>query len=105
MPWTDVLRKIIKSILTIPLSSSQAERGQVKSLKLSYIFNFSFSVMNYIKANKRRSSLSPNSLANLVRIRESGPKSVLKLNAVAISEIWLEKHRIPKKKPDDQEGI
>ena len=32
MPWTDDLRKIIKSILTIPLSSSQAERGQVKSL-------------------------------------------------------------------------
>ena len=61
--------------------------------------------MNYIKDNKRRSSLSPNSLENLVRIRESGLKSVLKLNAVAISEIWLEKHRIPKKKPDDQECI
>ncbi len=64
--WGQQIKRLIESVLSIPIGSSSCERG--------------FSSMNYIK-DKKRSHLNLLNLENLLRIKDIGPKNVKEFDA------------------------
>lgn len=75
--WQTNTKKLINTILVLPVGSAEAERG--------------FSIMNYIKS-KRRARLLPETLDHIMRIRINGPE-VKKFAARKYAKAWVnEKH-------------
>ena len=72
LPWTNELKYMIRSILSIPVASADAERG--------------FSILKHIKYD-RRSSLSATTLDALLRIRINGP-DVKNFNDYTYARFW-----------------
>ena len=64
--WTDRTRRLIQTILVLPIGSAEAKRG--------------FFVMNHIK-NKRRSRLTPAHMQDIMRIRLNGVNELEKFPA------------------------
>jgi hypothetical protein len=75
--WGSDIKRIIESVISIPIGSSSCERG--------------FSNMNYIK-NKRRSNLVLKNLENLVRVKINGPKSLPEFDAPYYALEWSKSH-------------
>lgn len=75
--WTEKTKRIIQTILVIPVGSAEAERG--------------FSIMNYIKTS-RRSSLTPERLDELMRIRINGPNKIEEFSSMKYAEEWVKNH-------------
>ena len=74
-----VIRRIILKVLSIPIGSSEAERG--------------FSIMNHIKT-KRRSSLSAPYLEAMMRIRNNGPDELEEIRAMEYARKFAEAHSL-----------
>lgn len=78
--WTPLTRKLVHTVLVIPVGSAEAERG--------------FSIMNHIRGDGRRSRLSPKHLEDIVRIRTNGPDRIEEFPAVKYAKIWIEKNHM-----------
>lgn len=72
LPWTKELKFIMRSVLTIPIASADAERG--------------FSILKHIKYD-RRSSLSATTIDALLRLRINGPE-IKHFNAYPYALYW-----------------
>ena len=76
LKWNDKadLRHLIHHVLVIPVSSSDVERG--------------FSILQHIKA-VRRSSLKPETIDALLRIRVNAKQSLETFNAEKMAQRWI----------------
>lgn len=84
--WKGNVRKLIWTVLSIPISSAEAERG--------------FSTLNNIR-NPRRSSLSPAHMNDIMRIKLNGPDEIEKFIAVKYARKWVDNHM----RTDDSRGV
>ena len=81
------LRKLVTKVMTIPLSSADAERG--------------FSTLFHIRSSKR-SRLTPEHLESYLRLRLNGPKEISKFQAVTYAQAWKTDNKML---TDSREGI
>ncbi len=77
LPWTFQTEHIIRSILSLPISATECERG--------------FSVMKYIK-DEKRANLIPENLEAQLRCKINEPKDERKFNANYYAQAWLEEN-------------
>lgn len=84
--WGDNIRKLVETVLVIPISSAEAERG--------------FSVMNHVR-NDRRKRLSGEHLEDIMRIKLNGPDDISRFGAAKYADWWV---RAGKMKTDDPLG-
>lgn len=75
--WTPKTKKLIQTILVLPVGSVEAERG--------------FSVMNHIK-NKRRSRLTPAHMQDIMRISLNGVDELEKFPATRYARKFIKNH-------------
>lgn len=73
----DTLQRLLKIVITLPVSSAEAERG--------------FSIMKHIKYD-RRNRLSPSHLNDMMRIRINGPP-INEWNPKKYVTNWLKQHK------------
>ena len=73
IPWENVIKELIYTILIIPVGTSDIKRG--------------FSVLNHF-LTKRRSVLSTTHIEDITRIRVNGP-SISTFNPVPYALHWL----------------
>jgi len=85
--WSEQMRKLIRTILVLPIGSADAER--------------SFSIMNHIRTS-RRSRLKPENLESLMRVRMNGPKDLDTFRARDYADLW---YKAGHKRSDDPSGI
>lgn len=81
--WKPNTKKLIYTILSLPIASADAERG--------------FSIMNHIRTS-RRSRLGPESLDALMRVRINGPNNIDRFAASKYAKKWIEENHM---KTDD----
>lgn len=74
--WTDRTKKLINTVLVLPIGSADAERG--------------FSIMNHIKS-PRRAQITTNHLNDMLRIRINGPNDINKFGPRKYAQIWINK--------------
>jgi hypothetical protein len=74
LPWNDKMKFAIKMILSIPLSSAQAERG--------------FSMMNIVK-NKLKNRMGPITLEHIMELKINGPP-LESFDAMKYAKHWVE---------------
>lgn len=74
--WTDRIRKLIHTVLALPIGSADAERG--------------FSIMNHIRTD-RRSRLTPEHLTDIMRIRINGPDEIEQFAGTRYAENFVVK--------------
>lgn len=72
--WTEKTKKLIQSILVIPIGSAEAERG--------------FSIFNHIKA-ERRATLTGRHVEDFIRVRMNGPDELEKFSASKYAKQFL----------------
>lgn len=72
--WTELTKKLIYTILVLPVGSAEAERG--------------FSIMNHIKSS-RRARLNEENLGHSMRIRINGPDAE-DFSAFKYAKQWLD---------------
>lgn len=72
-----LIRALIQIILTLPISSADAERG--------------FSIMNHMRTS-RRARLEGTSLDALMRIRINGPDVIEQFKAAKYAKSWIKEH-------------
>lgn len=77
--WTKRTQRLIQTILVLPIGSAEAERA--------------FSVLNHIK-NKRRSSLKPKHIQDIMRIRLNGPNELEKFPASRYANAFIKDNHI-----------
>ncbi len=83
LPWTFQTEQIIRSILSLPLSTSECERG--------------FSVMKYIK-DEKRFNLKPETLEASLRCKINGPRDERNFDARYYARAWINSNHM---KSDD----
>lgn len=84
--WGDNIKKLVQTVLAIPISSAEAERG--------------FSVLNYLR-NDRRKTLSGAHLDDILNIKLNGPSDLNKFVATKYARAWL---NAGKMRTDDPSG-
>jgi hypothetical protein len=87
LPWTVELRFIIQTVLTIPIGSSQCERG--------------FSIMNYIK-DERSSRLSARAVEDKIRIKINSEQDLALFDAERFARAWVENNHMRTDDPAQQ---
>lgn len=75
--WGTEIKRLLFTVLSIPISSAEAERG--------------FSALKYIR-DSHRSRLSPTSLDAIMRIKMNGPDELDHFAAVKYARKWVENH-------------
>jgi hypothetical protein len=85
--WTEALKKMIRTVLVIPIGSADAERG--------------FSIMNHI-LGKRRTRLTSEHLEDIMRIRINGPNELEEFPALRYAKEWV---RLNKMRTDDKSNV
>lgn len=85
--WTEKTKKMIQTILVIPIGSADAERG--------------FSIMNHIKYD-RRSRLSGKHLEDIMRIRINGNDDIEKFPAMKYARQWIKENHMRTDDPRQQ---
>lgn len=90
LAWGENIKKLIYTILAIPISSAEAERG--------------FSSLKYIR-NDHRTALSPNHLEDIMRIKLNGPDDIDKFAATKYAKKWINEGHLrtddPQQKRDE----
>lgn len=71
--WPNEITQLLKTVLVLPIGSSDAERG--------------FSTMKYLKRNRRL--LKSTHLDHLMRIRINGPNDISRFQAVKYARKWI----------------
>lgn len=84
--WAENIEKLILTVLVLPISSAEAERG--------------FSTLNYVR-NDRRTKLTKDNLENVMRIKLNGPDELDKFGAVKYAEKWIKAGHM---RTDDPQG-
>lgn len=92
--WTDItwgpnIKRLVQTILVLPISSAEAERG--------------FSTLNYIR-NDRRKSLSGGHLEDIMRIKLNGPEDLNKFGASKYAAQWIREGHLRTDDPQGQKG-
>lgn len=76
--WTIKTKKMIKTILVLPVGSAEAERG--------------FSVLNILLKSKRTNRLTDAHVNDLLRIKINGPDSIHEFAANKYAKEWLKQN-------------
>ena len=76
--WKENTQKLIRTVLTIPIGSSDVER--------------SFSILNQIKT-KQRGNLESPTIDALVRIKLNGPDEISKFRAMKYAKYWVNEQK------------
>lgn len=92
--WTDItwgpnIKRLVQTILVLPISSAEAERG--------------FSTLNYIR-NDRRKCLSGGHLEDIMRIKLNGPEDLNKFGASKYAAQWIREGHLRTDDPQGQKG-
>jgi hypothetical protein len=87
LPWVQQTKHIIRSILSLPISSTECERG--------------FSVMKFIK-DEKRSNLKPETLEAILRCKTNGPRDERYFNADYYARAWLKDNHMRSDDPAKQ---
>lgn len=77
--WGLCIKRLVQTILAIPISSAEAERG--------------FSVLKYIR-DDHRSRLTSENLDHVLRIKLNGPDEIADFQAEKYAKRWLDKGHI-----------
>lgn len=75
--WGTDIKRLLFTVLSIPISSAEAERG--------------FSALKYIR-DSHRSRLSPSSLDAIMRIKLNGPDELDHFTAAKYARKWVQNH-------------
>jgi hypothetical protein len=86
--WTERTKKVIHTVLVIPVGSAEAERG--------------FSIMNHVRGDGRRARLGPELLNEVVSIRINGAKEVNKFAAPQYARLWVKDNHMRTDNPVQQ---
>lgn len=76
--WGSCIKRLVHTILTIPISSAEAERG--------------FSILKYIRDD--RSRLTPTNLDASLRLKINGPE-IVDFPAEKYAKRWVDKNHLP----------
>ena len=70
---------MVHQVMSIPIGSADCERA--------------FSILFHIRS-KRRSTLAPDTIQNLMRIRLNGPKNIQKFPALEYAKVWIKQNNM-----------
>jgi hypothetical protein len=87
LPWNFQTEKIIRSILSLPISASECERG--------------FSIMKYIK-DEKRANLKPKTLESQLRCKINCPNDERYFKADYYARAWLNENHMRTEDPAQQ---
>ena len=73
--WGNSIKRLLQTVLSIPISSAEAERG--------------FSTLEYIR-DTHRSRLTPRNLAAMMRININGPDELDYFEAAKYARKWID---------------
>lgn len=76
--WTEKTKKMIKTILVLPVGSAEAERG--------------FSILNILLNSKRTNRLTLEHVNDIMRIKINAPDEIESFAASKYAKEWVDKH-------------